>query len=282
MSETTDGTLINKLEGFFGDCISNMPVYSYSLPELFRSFNFKADQQWQMDLIYLISRLSDRFARPIGHLFFHQNEVLSSNIDRQTVYIIMLYLNHYIKEYENGFLKLPFHKFHLNNKNPACELVVYFRQNQMFVLLFSADMEIDYQKLKIFLDKNLILKEFSSETKKKERDEKINYFLCNDANGICSENMFQYKYINGSKQPKLHPDVNSLIIEFQQTYLIPNGGEASCQTHDNTWILTKDQNTRTGVFVHRNAADKNLFEVTNEINNLCTDHLGRCMNFESI
>jgi len=49
---------------------------------------------------------------------------------------------------------------------------------------------------------------------------------------------------NGSKQPKLHPDVNSLIIEFQQTYLIPNGGEASCQTHDNTWILTKDQNTR--------------------------------------
>lgn len=51
-------------------------------------------------------------------------------------------------------------------------------------------------------------------------------------------------YRNGSKQPKLHPEVNSLIIEFQQTYLIPNGGEASCQTHDNTWILTKDQNTR--------------------------------------
>ena len=59
-----------------------------------------------MDLIYLISRISDRFTRPVGHLFFHQNEVLSSNIDRQTVYIIMLYLNHYIKEYENGFLKV--------------------------------------------------------------------------------------------------------------------------------------------------------------------------------
>ena len=57
-----------------------------------------------MDLLYLISRISDRFDNPSGHLFFHQNEILSSNLDRQTIYIIMLYLNHYVKDYENGFL----------------------------------------------------------------------------------------------------------------------------------------------------------------------------------
>ena len=57
-----------------------------------------------MDLLYLISRISDRFENPTGHLFFHQNEILSSNLDRQTIYIIMLYLNHYVKDYENGFL----------------------------------------------------------------------------------------------------------------------------------------------------------------------------------
>ena len=51
-------------------------------------------------------------------------------------------------------------------------------------------------------------------------------------------------FSNGSKQPKLHPDVNNLIIEFQQTYLIPNRGEISAQTHDGNWILTKAQNDR--------------------------------------
>ena len=112
------------LDSFYTKCIQNMPVYSYSLPELFRSFNFESDKIWvsklsdvlairlyplalyiqQMDLLYLISRISDRFDNPSGHLFFHQNEILSSNLDRQTIYIIMLYLNHYVKDYENGFL----------------------------------------------------------------------------------------------------------------------------------------------------------------------------------
>ena len=64
----------------------------------------------QMDLLYLISRISDRFENPSGHLFFHQNEILSSNLDRQTIYIIMLYLNHYVKDYENGFLTVRFMK----------------------------------------------------------------------------------------------------------------------------------------------------------------------------
>ena len=82
--------------------------YSYSLPELFRSFNFSPDAQWQMDYLYLISRVSDRFLSCQGHLFFNQNQVFMTNIDRQTVYIIMLYLNHYISERENGFLKVCF------------------------------------------------------------------------------------------------------------------------------------------------------------------------------
>lgn len=70
-----------------------------SLPHTTLKIYFK-----QMDLLYLISRISDRFENPSGHLFFHQNEILSSNLDRQTIYIIMLYLNHYVKDYENGFL----------------------------------------------------------------------------------------------------------------------------------------------------------------------------------
>lgn len=274
---------ISILDSFYTKCIQNMPVYSYSLPELFRSFNFESDKIWQMDLLYLISRISDRFENPSGHLFFHQNEILSSNLDRQTIYIIMLYLNHYIKDYENGFLTLPYNNLHKTEKSPGGKLLAYFRQNQMLVLIFDDDEKIDLQKLKIFLDKNLVLKDFPSDGSKPKNDQKneINFFLCNDINGISNENMFQYKYINGSKQPKLHPDVNNLIIEFQQTYLIPNRGEISAQTHDGNWILTKAQNDRTGVFVHRSAPDKNLAEVTSEVNQLCLNELKNSIKFES-
>ena len=62
-----------------------------------------------MDYLYLISRCDDRFARVRGHLFFNQNQVFMTNIDRQTVYILMLYLNHYISERDNGFLKVSQH-----------------------------------------------------------------------------------------------------------------------------------------------------------------------------
>ena len=126
-----------------------------------------------MDLLYLISRISDRFENPSGHLFFHQNEILSSNLDRQTIYIVMLYLNHYVKDYENGFLtvslqpnfsvewrkiQLPYNNLHKTDKNPGGKLFAYFRQNQMLVLIFDNEEKIDLQKLKIFLDKNLVLK----------------------------------------------------------------------------------------------------------------------------
>ena len=74
--------------------------------------------------------------------------------------------------------------------------------------------------------------------------------------------------------------MNSLVIELQQTYLIPNGGETSAQTSDKTWILTKCQNNRTAVFVHKNAKDKNLAEVTNDVNALCEKELMSLLKFE--
>ena len=37
---------ISILDLFYTKCIQNMPVYSYSLPELFRSFNFESDKIW--------------------------------------------------------------------------------------------------------------------------------------------------------------------------------------------------------------------------------------------
>ena len=87
----------------------------------------------------------------------------------------------------------------------------------MLVLIFDDDEKIDQQKLKIFLDKNLVLKgmissvqsllkpenkveslkDFPSDGSKPKNDQKneINFFLCNDLNGISNENMFQYKYM---------------------------------------------------------------------------------------
>ena len=94
----------------------------------------------------------------------------------------------------------------------------------MLVLIFEDDEKVDLQKLKIFLDKNLVLKgmilsyhmtyiiwsdvsrfgnrielvkDFPSDGSKTKNDQKneINFFLCNDINGISNENMFQYKYM---------------------------------------------------------------------------------------
>ena len=38
---------------------------------------------------------------------------------------------------------------------------------------------------------------------------------------------------------------------------------------------------RTGVFVHRSAPDKNLAEVTSEVNQLCLNELKNSIKFES-
>ena len=74
----------------------------------------------------------------------------------------------------------------------------------MLVMLFDSNTPVDTSKMKVFLDKNLILKDLASTTTKAggnsagKRDEKkddINYFLCNDTNGISNENIFQYKYL---------------------------------------------------------------------------------------
>ena len=68
----------------------------------------------------------------------------------------------------------------------------------MLVMLFDIDQfdQLDDEsKLKVFLDKNLILKDLSLENEKSDKKDDINYFLCNDTNGISNENIFQYKYL---------------------------------------------------------------------------------------
>ena len=120
----------------------------------------------------------------------------------------------------------------------------------MLVMLFEMEAyeHIDEQKLKVFLDKNLILKDLSVES------QKVGYKRQIDAFPVSNKYPFQSRikmistifyamirmvsrmkisssintcefeslgtriteYRNGAKQPKLHPDVNSLIIELQQ------------------------------------------------------------------
>jgi len=46
------------------------------------------------------------------------------------------------------------------------------------------------------------------------------------------------------RQCKIHPSISSLIVAFQQIYLMPNGGEVSAETSDKTWILTKSDNKK--------------------------------------
>ena len=70
----------------------------------------------------------------------------------------------------------------------------------MLVMLFDElDETVDLGKMKVFLDKNLILKDLAKTgvevAKRDEKKDDINYFLCNDTNGISNENIFQYKYL---------------------------------------------------------------------------------------
>ena len=79
-------------------------------------------------------------------------------------------------------------------------MLVYYRQDQMLVMLFDElDETVDLGKMKVFLDKNLILKDLAKTgvevAKRDEKKDDINYFLCNDTNGISNENIFQYKYL---------------------------------------------------------------------------------------
>lgn len=267
------------LADFFTSCLHKMPLHSYSLPELFRSFQFSTQKSFHLDVTYLLSRLQSRFCPLEGYLYFHQNFVLTSNIDRQTVYILMLYLNNMINDYDNGFLDLSFHTFFLPILNESLSLFVYHRQSQILVFLVKAEhaSQFDRDQVKIFLDKNLSLKclESADELPK----DCIHYYVCNDTNGLSTENMFTYS--NGEKQPRIHPAINSLVVEFQQTYLIPNGGEVSAQTDDDCWILTKSQNNRTAVFVNRHAKDKNLSDVTAEIDKLAETKMKNVITFES-
>jgi len=265
------------LSDFFSSCLQKMPLHSYSLPELFRSFQFSSPTSFHLEVTYLLSRLQSRFCVLEGYLFFHQNFVLTSNLDRQSVYLLMLYLNHMISDYENGFLELPFESFHLPPRESRLDIHVYHRQGQILVLLVQRGAQVDRDQMKIFLDKNLALK--TNETSDQMAKDQIHYFVCNDTNGISNENMFTYS--NGEKQPRVHPAINSLVVEFQQTYLIPNGGEVSAQTNDDCWILTKSQNKRTGVFVNRHAKDKNLSDVTAEIDRLAASKMNNVISFES-
>ena len=54
--------------------------------------------------------------------------------------------------------QLPYNFLYETDKSPGGKLLAYFRQNQMLILIFEESNEIDLQKLKIFLDKNLVLK----------------------------------------------------------------------------------------------------------------------------
>ena len=53
---------------------------------------------------------------------------------------------------------MPYDKIYLPEKDTTARLLVYYRQNQMFALLFPADNIVAEQDLKVFLDKNLMLK----------------------------------------------------------------------------------------------------------------------------
>ena len=142
-------------------------------------------------MTYLLSRLQSRFCVLEGYLFFHQNFVLTSNLDRQTVYLLMLYLNHMISDYENGFLELPFKSFYLPPRDSRLDIHVYHRQGQILVLLVQKGAQVDRDQMKIFLDKNLALK--TNETSDQMAKDQIHYFVCNDTNGISNENMFTYR-----------------------------------------------------------------------------------------
>ena len=132
-------------------------------------------------------------------------------------------------------------------------------------------------EVKSFLDKNLPLKrdDYKSASNCGSK-EAFNYYICDEQNGNSKDTFYSFRYsfkrinsgperrvtleficvtlefpnyykigCSGSeRQCKIHPSVSSLIVAFQQIYLMPNGGEVSAETSDNTWILTKSDNKK--------------------------------------
>ena len=107
----------------------------------------------------------------------------------------MLYLNNMIDDYENGFLDLSFTTFYLPLINESLSIFVYHRQGQILVFLIRPEYseQFDCDQVKVFLDKNLSLK--TLETNCELPKDCIHYFVCNDTNGLSTENMFTYRYV---------------------------------------------------------------------------------------
>ena len=145
---------------FFGSFLEKMKIHSYGLPELFCSYELDNSREsvsiflifinldrlieilWpdtrmqtkkylnfqQFDLIYLVNRIRSRFSPIDGHLIFSKNTVYSTNIDRQSVYILMIYLSSMFSDAENGFLNLDFNSFFVPAKNKRQNIFVYYRK----------------------------------------------------------------------------------------------------------------------------------------------------------
>ena len=75
----------------------------------------------------MINRVRSRFSAINGYLIFSQNTVYSTNIDRQSVYILMIYLTSMFSDAENGFIDLGFDTFFLPTKNSRQKIFVYHR-----------------------------------------------------------------------------------------------------------------------------------------------------------
>ncbi|CAG5113471.1 Oidioi.mRNA.OKI2018_I69.chr2.g7578.t1.cds [Oikopleura dioica] len=247
-----------------------MKIHSYSLPELFCSYELDASRESQFDLIYMVNRVRSRFSPIDGYLIFSQNTVYSTNIDRQSVYILMIYLTSMFSDAENGFIDLGFDTFFLPTKNSRQEIFVYHRQAHFCVFLMgNSDQSFPLNEVKSFLDKNLPLKR--EEQNKLEHQnaaskEAFHYYICDEQNGNSKDTF--YSFSGSERQCRIHPSVSSLIVAFQQIYLMPNGGEVSAETSDNTWILTKSDNKKMSVFVEKKPSEKNLSDITTDVDKI--------------
>ena len=104
----------------------------------------------------------------------------------------MLYLNNMVGDAENGFLNLNFESIYLPIPSLRLSLFVYHRQGQFLVLLVDPQHEFQKQEVKLFFDKNLSLYNFEK-SKNNLAKEEVHYFICNDTNGLSTENMFTYR-----------------------------------------------------------------------------------------
>lgn len=271
------------LSSFFGSFLEKMKIHSYGLPELFCSYELDNSTESQFDLIYLVNRIRSRFSPIDGHLIFSKNTVYSTNIDRQSVYILMIYLSSMFSDAENGFLNLDFDSFFVPAKNKRQNIFVYYRQSHFCVFLIDQNLSLDKKfpliEIKSFLDKNLPLKsEDQKSSSQSGMKEAFNYYICDEQNGNSKDTFYSFSGIE--RQCKIHPSVSSLIVAFQQIYLMPNGGEVSAETSDNTWILTKSDNKKMSVFVEKKASEKNLSDITSDVDKiLSTVHPG--ISFET-